>query len=61
MKGDFMGIINEYLRMARAEAQARAARMKTDDQQAAIDYNIMMGNLEEPIDEDEEMEGEIYG
>jgi hypothetical protein len=56
-----MGIINEYLRMARAEAQARAARLKTDDQQAAIDYNIMMGNLEEPIDEEEETEGEIYG
>ena len=56
-----MGIINEYLRMARAEAQARAARLATDDQQAAIDYNIMMGNLEEPIDEDEETEGEIYG
>jgi hypothetical protein len=42
------------------EAQARAARMKADDQQALTDYNIMMGILEDPS-EGEETEVENNG
>ena len=36
-------------------------RAEVEKTKALNDYNIMMGNLEEPISEDEETEGEIYG
>lgn len=55
-----MGILTEALRLARMEAKALAARLQAEDTKAVTDYNIMMGNLEDPA-EDEEMEGENNG
>lgn len=49
-----MSFINEFLRIARAEAEAKNARKNSDEQQAAIDYNIMMGRLDEPMQEEEQ-------
>lgn len=55
-----MGVISNALRIARAEAKALAARLQSDDVKAVTDYNIMMGTLEDPA-EDEEAEEEDNG
>ena len=49
-----MSMITEALRMARSEAKALAARLQTEDTKAITDYNIMMGNIEDPSEVEEE-------
>ena len=48
--------MSDPMRIARAEAQALAAKLGLNEEKAITDYNIMMGNLEDPNEEDEEDE-----
>lgn len=48
--------MTEVLRMARAEARLLAAQIKLEEEKAIQDYNIMMGNLEDPNEEEEDDE-----
>ena len=48
--------MNDALRMARIEAQALAAKLGLTEEKAITDYNIMMGNLEDPNAEEDEDE-----
>lgn len=48
--------MNDALRLARIEAQTLAAKLGLTQEQAITDYNIMMGNLEDPNAEEDEDE-----
>jgi len=46
--------MTDELRQARLEAQAQAARLGTAMDKSVLDYNVMMGNIEDPNAEEEE-------
>lgn len=46
--------MNTALRLARAEAQVLAAQLILEREKSIQDYNIMMGNIEDPSEEDED-------
>ena len=48
--------MNDALRTARLEAQLLAANLKLEQAKSVTDYNIMMGNLEDPLEEEDEDE-----
>lgn len=45
--------MNDALRTARLEAQLLSANLKLEQEKAITDYNVMMGNLEDPSEEED--------
>lgn len=45
-------------RLLKAEQDARNAQAFAMQNQAVIDYNVMMGNIEDPSEEEEEEDNE---
>lgn len=51
-------ILTPEERLARAENENKMLRTENADLKAFIDYNVMMENIEDPTEDEEEMEVE---
>ena len=51
-------ILTTEERLARAENENKMLRAENADLKAFIDYNVMMENIEDPSEDEEEMEVE---